>query len=102
MIRAGWLRGWGTRRSRTKATAAGAGRRKSARRLSIEYAFDLASAYILAVISVSAILIPLRGHTSVAANVDFAEKNTTAVVVLVVLGTISVAIADVLSLAPTL
>jgi adenylate cyclase len=102
VIRAGWLRGWGTRQSRTKATAADAGRRKSARRLSIEYAFELALSYILAVISVSAILIPLRGHTSVAANVDFAEKNTTAVVVLVVLGTISVAIADVLSLAPTL
>ena len=89
MIKAGWLRGWGTRQSQN---------RKSARWLSIQYAFDLASAYILAVISVSAILIPLRGHTSV----DFAERNTTAVVVLVVLGTISVAIADVLSLAPTL
>jgi len=72
--------------------------RKSARRLSIQYAVDLASAYVLAVISVSAILIPLRGHTSV----DFAEKNTIAVVLLVVLGIISVAGGDVLSLAPTL
>jgi adenylate cyclase len=72
--------------------------RKSARRLSIQYAVDLASAYVLAVISVSAILIPLRGHTSV----DFAEKNTIAVVLLVVLGIISVAVGDVLSLAPTL
>jgi adenylate cyclase len=66
--------------------------------LSIQYAVDLASAYVLAVISASAILIPLRGHTSV----DFAEKNTPAVVVLVVLGTISVAVGGVLSLAPTL
>jgi adenylate cyclase len=64
----------------------------------IQYAVDLACAYVLAVISASAILIPLRGHTSV----DFAETNTTAVVVLVVLGTISVAVGGALSLARTL
>jgi adenylate cyclase len=88
--KAGWLGGWGGRGSRQ--------RRRTAVGLSIQYAVDLASAYLLAVVSVSAILIPLRGHTSI----DFAERNTTAVVVLVVLGTISVAIGDIVSLAPTL
>jgi adenylate cyclase len=76
----------------------GAEQRKNARGLSIQYAVDLASAYVAAVISATAILIPLRGHTSVA----FAEKNTTAVVVLVVLGIITVAVGGVLILAPTL
>jgi adenylate cyclase len=80
----------------------GAGQRKSARRLSIEYAVGLALSYLIAVIDASAILIPLRGRTSIAANVDFAEKNTTTVVLLVVLGIVSVAVAGVVSLAPTL
>ncbi|MFZ1178025.1 MAG: adenylate/guanylate cyclase domain-containing protein [Mycobacterium sp.] len=62
----------------------------------------LALAYIVAVVDAAAILIPLRGHTSVGANVDFAEKNTPVVVVLVGLGTIGVAVAGVMSLRPTL
>ena len=70
--------------------------------MSIEYAVNLALAYILAVIDAAAILIPLRGQTSVAANVDFAEKNTPVVLVLVALGTIGVAVAGVVILAPTL
>jgi adenylate cyclase len=70
--------------------------------LSIQYALDLALSYIIAAIDAAAILIPLRGHTSVAANADFAEKNTTTVVVLVALGIVSVAVAGVRSLAPTL
>ncbi|HUH71533.1 MAG TPA: adenylate/guanylate cyclase domain-containing protein [Mycobacterium sp.] len=70
--------------------------------MSIQYGIDLALAYIVAVIDAAAILIPLRGHTSVAANVNFAEKNTAVVVALVALGIISVAVAGVLSLAPTL
>jgi adenylate cyclase len=69
--------------------------------LSIQYAIQLAAAYILAVIDAAAILIPLRG-LSVATNVDFAEKNTAAVVVLVALGIVGVAVAGVLNLAPTL
>ncbi len=72
--------------------------RKSARGLSIQYAIDLASAYVAAVLSATAILIPLRGHTSV----GFAERNTPTVVVLIALGTISVAVGGVVSLAPTL
>lgn len=86
----------------TKAGSASTGRRKSARRLSIQYAIDLALAYIIAVVDASAILIPLRGHTSVAADVDFAQKNTTTVVMLVTAGIIGVAVAGVVSLAPSL
>ena len=82
--------------------APSAGRRKSTRRLTIEYAAALALAYILAFVDAAAILIPLRGHTSVAANADFAEKNTVLVVVLVVLGVTAVAVAGALNLAPTL
>jgi adenylate cyclase len=80
----------------------GGERRKSARRLSIQYGLDLALAYIFAVIDASAILIPLRGHTSAAASADFAQKNTATVVVLVTLGTIAVAVGGALILAPTL
>lgn len=76
--------------------------RKSARRLSIEYGVSLALAYIIAVVDAAAILIPLRGHTSAAASVAFAEKNTAVVVVLVALGTGGVAVAGVVSLRPTL
>jgi adenylate cyclase len=70
--------------------------------LAIEYAIALALAYILAVIDAAAILIPLRGHTSVAANVDFAEKNTAVVAAMVALGTVAVVVAGVVDLAPTL
>jgi adenylate cyclase len=77
------------------------GRRKSARRLSIQYAVDLSLAYIIAVIDASAILIPLRGHTSVGADADFAQKNTATVVVLVALGIAAVAVAGVVSIRPT-
>ncbi len=78
------------------------GQPKSARRLSIQYAIQLALAYILAVIDAAAILIPLRGQTSFAADVYFAEKNTAVVLVFVALGIVAVAVAGALSLAPTL
>ena len=71
---------------------------KSARRYQIQYAIDLAVAYFLAVIDVAAILIPLRGHTSV----HFEEKNLVIIAALVVLATIAVGIAGAYSLAPTL
>jgi adenylate cyclase len=70
--------------------------------LSIEYAFGLAVAYVIAVIDAAAILIPLRGHTSVSADSDFAARNTTTVLVLVGLGIVGVAVAGAVSLAPTL
>lgn len=62
------------------------------------YALGLAIAYVLAVLDASAVLVPLRGHT----YVDFAEKNMVLVSVLVVLGTVGVAVGGVLLLAPTL
>lgn len=102
MITAGRLRARGGRGSGDHGLAAGARQRKSARRLSIEYAIELSLAYILAVVDAAAILIPLRGHTSVTLNTDFAERNTPAVVFLVALGAIGVAVAGVLSLRPTL
>ncbi|OOK79108.1 polysaccharide deacetylase family protein [Mycobacterium kansasii] len=70
----------------------------SARRLLAHYALGLAIAYVLAVLDASAVLVPLRGHT----YVDFAEKNMVLVSVLVVLGTVGVAVGGVLLLAPTL
>ena len=70
--------------------------------MSIEYAIDLSFAYFIAVIDAAAILIPLRGQTSVSANSDFAARNTTTVLVLVALGIVGVAVAGVASLAPSL
>ncbi|MEB3980447.1 adenylate/guanylate cyclase domain-containing protein [Mycobacterium sp. 663a-19] len=68
----------------------------------MQYGIDLAAAYIIAAIDAAAILIPLRGHTSAAVDADFAQKNTTTVIVLVALGVVGVAVAGVVSLAPTL
>jgi adenylate cyclase len=70
--------------------------------LAIQYGADLALSYFLAVIEAAAILVPLRGHTSVGANSDFAQSNTAAVVVLVSLGIVGVAVAGILSVGPTL
>jgi len=88
--------------SRDSADTAEPGQRKSARRLSIQYAIDLALSYLIAVIDAAAILIPLRGHTFIVANVDFAARNTAIVAAFVALGLIGVATAGVLSLRPTL
>jgi adenylate cyclase len=90
VIKPGWLR------------APAAGRRKSARRLSIEYAIALALSYLLGVFDAAAILIPLRGLTSMAKTADFAQRNTPVMAVLVSLGTVAVAVGGVASLAPTL
>jgi adenylate cyclase len=78
-------------------TRAGGKHPKTTRRYLIQYAIDLALAYVLAVVDVAAILIPLRGHTSV----RFEETNLTAVAVLVVLSTAAVAVAGAFSVAPT-
>src|SRR5262245_57891616 len=72
--------------------------RKSARRWLFRYGLDLALAYVFAAIDTTAILVPLRGQT----YTDFAEKNMARVVILIVLGTIFVAVAGAVSLAPTL
>ncbi|BBX42281.1 adenylate/guanylate cyclase domain-containing protein [Mycobacterium simiae] len=101
MIKADWLRARATREPRDSDPTSGEPRRKSARRLLIEYAIDLALAYVIAVIDVAAILIPLRGHTSAATSVVFGAKDTAIVAVLVVLGIVGVAVAGAFSLAPT-
>ncbi|OBI84231.1 adenylate/guanylate cyclase domain-containing protein [Mycobacterium sp. 1245805.9] len=62
----------------------------------------MALAYVIAVLDTAAILIPLRGRTSVAANADFAEKNTAVVMVLVALGIVGVTVGGALNLAPSL
>lgn len=68
----------------------------------IQYGAWLALSYVLAVLEAAAILVPLRGHTSIGANADFAKTNTAAVTVLIVLGIAGVAAAGMLSAAPTL
>jgi adenylate cyclase len=88
--------------SRDPADTVEPGQRKSARRLSIQYAIDLALSYLIAVIDAAAILIPLRGHTFIVANADFAAKNTAIVAAFVALGLAGVATAGVLSVRPTL
>jgi class 3 adenylate cyclase len=87
-------------REDTAATAPA--RRKSARRLTIEYAVALAASYFIAAADAAAILIPLRGRTSDPVNIDFAEKNTVPVVLLIAVAIVAVAVAGALSLAPTL
>lgn len=57
---------------------------------------------MIAVIDAAAILIPLRGRGSAATDVVFVEKHATLLVALVVLGILSVAVAGVLNLVPTL
>ena len=69
--------------------------RKSARRLSIEYGIALALSYIIAVIDAAAILIPLRGQMSAAANGGFFEKNMPTLFVLPVLGIVCVVAAGI-------
>lgn len=70
--------------------------------MSIEYAVALALSYLLGVFDAAAILIPLRGLTSMAKNADFAEKHTPVMAVLIGLGTVGVAVGGVAILAPTL
>lgn len=75
---------------------------KSATRLSIQYATDLALAYFVAALDAVAILIPLRGHLSATANTDFAKQNTGFVALLILLGLATVAVGGTILLAPTL
>jgi class 3 adenylate cyclase len=72
------------------------------RRLALQYAGGLAGAHLIAVADAAAIVIPLNGHTVAGAHTYFGAKNLTAVVCLVVLGTIAIAVGGVVSLAPAL
>jgi len=81
-----------------RAAASLAGQHKSARRLSIHYAVDLALAYVIGFLDASAILVPLTGRTSA----TFSRRDAVSVLVLGLLGTVGVAVAGMLNLAPTL
>jgi class 3 adenylate cyclase len=70
--------------------------------LSIRYAGRLALAHLLAVGATTAIVIPLGRITHAGARAYFTEKNVIAAVVLVVLGTVAIAVAGVISVWPTL
>ncbi len=91
-----WRRAWIPSRSGRP----GARRPKSARRLSIQYAFTLAVAYLLAVVEAAAILIPLRGHTS--APIDAGFPRIAILVSLIAVAVTGVVVAGIASLAPTL
>jgi adenylate cyclase len=72
------------------------------RSLSIRYAGRLALAHLLAVAASTAIVIPLGGLTLRGARAYFTEKNLIAAVVLVVLGTMAIAVGGVMNIRPTL
>lgn len=76
--------------------------RTSARRLSIQYAARLACAHLLAVADASAIVIPLRGQIASEVHPYVAAKNVITVVMIVVLGSVAVALGGVVNLAPVL
>ncbi|MCV6970825.1 adenylate/guanylate cyclase domain-containing protein [Mycobacterium bohemicum] len=68
--------------------------------MSIQYAFTLAVAYLLAVVEAAAILIPLRGHTS--APIDAGFPRIAILVSLIAVAVAGVVVAGIASLAPTL
>jgi adenylate cyclase len=72
------------------------------RSLSIRYAGRLALAHLLAVAATTAIVIPLGGLTLGGARAYFTEKNVIAAAVLVVLGTMAIAVGGVMNIRPTL
>ncbi len=70
--------------------------------LSIRYATRLAVAYILSVTAAFAIVVPLGGLTVSGPLAYFSEKNVITAVTLVVVGSIAVAVAGVMNIAPVL
>jgi adenylate cyclase len=72
------------------------------RRLSIHYAAGLAGAHLLGVADAAAIVIPLRGQIPAEAQAYSAVKSVITVMIIVVLGTVAVAVAAILNLAPVL
>jgi adenylate cyclase len=66
--------------------------------LAIQYGAGLALAYVIGLLDASAILVPLGRHTSA----SFTGRDTVLVATMGVLGTVGVAVAGALDLAPTL
>jgi adenylate cyclase len=71
-------------------------------RLAINYASRLAGAYLLSVTASVAILIPLGGDALLGAQHYFTQRNIIGSSVLVVVGTLFVAVGGVLNIVPTL
>ena len=71
-------------------------------RLAINYAGRLAGAYLLSITASVAILIPLGGEALLGTQHYFTPKNIIGSAVLVVVGTIVIAVGGVLNIAPTL
>jgi adenylate cyclase len=84
------------------ATIAARADRASLRTLSIQYAARLACAHLLGVADAAAIVIPLRGQIAAEVHPYFAAKNAITAVVIVLLGSIAVAVGGVVNLAPAL
>lgn len=76
--------------------------RTTANRLRIQYAAGLAGAHLLAVADAVAIVVPLNGHTVAGAHAYFGTKNVIAVVCLIGLGSMAIAVAGVINIAPAL
>ena len=76
--------------------------RTTARRLSIDYAVGLACAHLCALGVAAAIVVPLNGQTVGGAQAYFVTKNVIIVLIIVVLGSIAVAVGGVWNLAPVL
>lgn len=76
----------------------GTAHRKSIRRRSIQYGISLALAYVIGLLDASAILIPMGRHSPL----RLTGTEAAVVALLSLLGTVGVAVAGALSLAPTL
>jgi adenylate cyclase len=76
--------------------------RTTARKLSVQYAAGLAGAHLLGIADAAAIVIPLRGQIPAEAQPYSVAKSVITVTIIVVLGTVAVAVAGILNLAPML
>jgi class 3 adenylate cyclase len=77
--------------------------RTTARRLSIQYAAGLGCAHLIGIADAAAIVIPLRGQIPAEAQTYYsAAKSVMIVTIIVVLGTLALAVAGILNLAPVL
>jgi class 3 adenylate cyclase len=70
--------------------------------LSVQYAAGLAGAHLLGIADAAAIVIPLRGQIPAEAQPYSVAKSVLTVTIIVVLGTVAVAVAAILNLAPML
>ncbi len=74
----------------------------ASRRLSIRYAAGLAGAHLIGIADAATIVIPLRGQIVIGPHGYSTAKSVATVAIIVVLGTVAVAVAGMLNLAPVL